>query len=67
MSLARKEDRLDACACDRRTKYRVQRLLPDRLLIPYFICRDTRLTKLDAPDSPFAAVALAKAGMVRLG
>ncbi|KAI0735931.1 porphobilinogen deaminase [Earliella scabrosa] len=28
---------------------------------------DTRLTKLDAPDSPYAAIVLAKAGMVRLG
>ncbi|TBU36611.1 porphobilinogen deaminase, dipyromethane cofactor binding domain-containing protein [Dichomitus squalens] len=28
---------------------------------------DTRLVKLDAPDSPYAAIILAKAGMVRLG
>ncbi|KAI0369960.1 porphobilinogen deaminase [Pilatotrama ljubarskyi] len=28
---------------------------------------DTRLAKLDAPDSPYAAIVLAKAGMVRLG
>ncbi|KAH9855788.1 porphobilinogen deaminase [Lenzites betulinus] len=28
---------------------------------------NTRLAKLDAPDSPFAAIILAKAGMVRIG
>ncbi|PIL29937.1 hypothetical protein GSI_07848 [Ganoderma sinense ZZ0214-1] len=28
---------------------------------------NTRMAKLDAPDSPFAAIILAKAGMVRLG
>ncbi|KAI0638800.1 porphobilinogen deaminase [Trametes polyzona] len=28
---------------------------------------DTRLAKLNAPDSPYAAIVLAKAGMVRLG
>ncbi|KAH9910898.1 porphobilinogen deaminase [Epithele typhae] len=28
---------------------------------------NTRMKKLDAPDSPFAAIILAKAGMVRLG
>ncbi|KAJ8495185.1 hypothetical protein ONZ51_g1879 [Trametes cubensis] len=28
---------------------------------------NTRLAKLDAPDSPYAAIVLAKAGMVRLG
>ncbi|RPD59352.1 porphobilinogen deaminase [Lentinus tigrinus ALCF2SS1-7] len=28
---------------------------------------NTRLAKLDAPDSPFTAIVLAKAGMVRLG
>ncbi|KAJ7737332.1 porphobilinogen deaminase, dipyromethane cofactor binding domain-containing protein [Mycena metata] len=28
---------------------------------------DTRLAKLDAPDGPYAAIVLAKAGMVRLG
>lgn len=28
---------------------------------------DTRIAKLDAPDSPFTAIVLAKAGLVRLG
>ena len=31
------------------------------------ISRNTRLAKLDAPDGPFAALILAKAGLVRLG
>lgn len=35
-------------------------------LIPSII-RNTRLAKLDAPDSPYAAIILAKAGLVRLG
>ena len=29
--------------------------------------RDTRVAKLDAPDGPYAALILAKAGMVRFG
>jgi len=30
------------------------------------VCRNTRLAKLDAPDGPFAALVLAKAGLVRI-
>ena len=30
-------------------------------------CRDTRIAKLDAPESPYTAIVLAKAGMIRLG
>ena len=30
-------------------------------------CSNTRIAKLDAPDSPFDAIILARAGMVRLG
>lgn len=30
-------------------------------------CSNTRLAKLDAPDGPFTALVLAKAGLVRLG
>lgn len=34
--------------------------------IMYWVChRTTRLSKLDAPDGPFAAIILAKAGLVR--
>lgn len=32
-----------------------------------FVCRNTRISKLDAPDSPFTAIILAKAGLLRLG
>ncbi|KAF7304932.1 Porphobilinogen deaminase [Mycena kentingensis (nom. inval.)] len=38
--------------------------------LEFMDCRgniDTRLAKLDAPDSPYAAIILAKAGMVRTG
>jgi hydroxymethylbilane synthase len=35
---------------------------PERLL-----CSDTRLAKLDAPDGPYTAIILAKAGLVRFG
>lgn len=31
------------------------------------ICRNTRITKLDAEDSPYTALILAKAGLLRLG
>jgi hydroxymethylbilane synthase len=33
----------------------------------YWNFRNTRLAKLDAPDGPYAALILAKAGLVRLG
>ena len=32
-----------------------------------FVYRNTRIAKLDAPDSPFTAIILAKAGLLRLG
>lgn len=37
---------------------------PNFILI---VCRNTRMAKLDTPDGPYAAIILAKAGMVRLG
>ena len=36
-------------------------------VLPSSCIRNTRLAKLDTPDGPFAAIVLAKAGMLRLG
>lgn len=36
-------------------------------LIYFFLCRNTRFAKLDAPDGPYAGLILAKAGIVRMG
>ncbi|KAF9818503.1 hypothetical protein IEO21_02741 [Rhodonia placenta] len=51
----------------------VRRVAQLKRRFPKFIFKDvasrrnTRMTKLDAPDSPYAALILAKAGMVRVG
>ncbi|KAI0668713.1 porphobilinogen deaminase [Trametes maxima] len=51
----------------------VRRVAQLKRLFPKLVFKDvrgnlnTRLAKLDAPDSPYAAIILAKAGMVRLG
>lgn len=42
-------------------------LSPHRSNKYYNNCRNTRLAKLDAPDGPYSALILAKAGLVRLG
>ena len=41
--------------------------LTARALHNLTILRNTRMAKLDAPDGPYAALVLAKAGMVRVG
>lgn len=42
--------------------------IPSSVLITLIVVsRNTRLAKLDAPDGPYAALILAKAGLVRLG